>query len=761
MTLRLAWAGIVVLATYLTFIGGAWLGIYSAPLRILTLLAAGALLVAWLAAGFRSEQWRPRSVLWPAIVAALGSLAISTVFSRVPRMSFEYLGYAVVLAALYLLLVRLMAHPFFQRRLLTLAAMFFGVVSIAFLGLVVKHWIDWWALIGHLAVPPLRPNFEGLTYNNPSAVLTIAVLFAVPAIALIDPATRRGKAAIGVILVVLGGVAFLTGSRAGWLAIALTMVVGAVVAGLDPGVRTTARRTISAILRDRRSTAVGAFVVVAGIVALVVFTPAIIRRVSEGGEDLRAQYAVTALRIFASSPVVGTGPGSWVVQRMAETADNEPDYVIPHAHNLEVQTLAEQGVIGAAAGIVVVVALALLVLRATRDADPMRRRMGWLALLGLVYFGAHQLLDFYANLPAVLFAAVVPVAYLDATSPPRPAGRPARLPNTWINGRAPATVLGVGALAVIAALLLAEIPALRNERAVQLANDGHWADAAAPARDAAAADPAIGSYALTAGLTAARAGDNAAALDLFRQVADQDDLPEAWIDLAAEQLALGRDADARASLDRAFRLGRQRTGTSLAIADLALRAGYQELAATAASVVLQQQPLLAADAWWSATPERAALLNGVSSGLARQAADSVKWQLAMASGDAATARAVTANLADEAFYGQVIDAWSGNEAVIEPFRATCYASAGDVDRLIWCAKVASHTHGTWGEDMRTLLDSLGSGASNLGGIALITDAPTEFDVLTGGTIAYWGVFTYRRPVPGDMIVPGVAHLVLR
>jgi hypothetical protein len=63
--------------------------------------------------------------------------------------------------------------------------------------------------------------------------------------------------------------------------------------------------------------------------------------------------------------------------------------------------------------------------------------------------------------------------------------------------------------------------------------------------------------------------------------------------------------------------------------------------------------------------------------------------------------------------------------------------------------------------MRTLLDSLGAGAANSGGIAVISDAPSEFDVLTGQTIPFWGVFSYRRPVPGDMIVPGVAHLVLR
>ena len=180
MTLHLAWAGIVLLATYLTFIGGGWFGIYASPLRIISVAAAGAVLATWFALWPCRPQWRPRSALSMAIVAALGSLAISTVFSRVPRVSVEYLGYAILLAALYLLLVRLMAHPFFGRRLLTLGALFFVAVSAAFLGLVVAHWIDWWRIIGGFAIPPLRPNFEGLTYLNPSAVLTVAALFAVP-----------------------------------------------------------------------------------------------------------------------------------------------------------------------------------------------------------------------------------------------------------------------------------------------------------------------------------------------------------------------------------------------------------------------------------------------------------------------------------------------------------------------------------------------------------------------------------------------------
>ena len=49
-----------------------------------------------------------------------------------------------------------------------------------------------------------------------------------------------------------------------------------------------------------------------------------------------------------------------------------------------------------------------------------RRWLGYLTAIALVYFAVHNILDFYANMPAVLFAVAVPIAYLDATAPGDP-----------------------------------------------------------------------------------------------------------------------------------------------------------------------------------------------------------------------------------------------------------------------------------------------------------------------------------------------------
>src|SRR5205823_5013946 len=163
-------------------------------------------------------------------------------------------GYAVVLIALYLLLVALLRHEFFRDRLVAFAAMSLVVIGGLLIGIVLIEWVWWWSAIGHLAIPPLRPGFVGLTYGNPSAVLVI------------------------------------------------------------------------------------------------VFLPPIFQRVTAGGELLRLYYSLEALRMFRVSPIVGLGPGSWAIERPAFTIPGEFDDYVPYAHNLETQTLAELGIVGAAAG---------------------------------------------------------------------------------------------------------------------------------------------------------------------------------------------------------------------------------------------------------------------------------------------------------------------------------------------------------------------------------------------------------------------------
>ena len=756
MGTMLAWFGIAAGAVYLIYIGGAWWGIYSPYLRIATVILAAVVLGIWVLVARRDPAWRPKTVMWPAIVACLVSLAVSTVFSRVPRVSLEYLGYAIVLVALYLLLVRLFARPFFRRRLATLATLLFLFTTVAFLVRVGGYWIHWWETLGRIALPPLRPGYEGLTYNNPSAALTMVALLGVPAAATLGSATRRGIAVLLAIAGAVGVVALISGSRAGWLALAVTAIGGTVAWLIPRSHRSLVAKRLGRIATNRRARlgAIATAVVAIGIVVAV--APAIVPRLVSGGEPQRIGYAIAAIRMFEQSPIVGTGPGTWVIQRPAMTTPAEADYYIPHAHNLEVQTLSELGLLGGVAGLVVVANLLWLFMNGARDMDAARRRWAWVGGIGLGYFFLHQLLDVYVNMPAFLFVAAIPVAYLDATADER-AG-PQRVRTVTSRARP----LAVAAVAIsIAGLLLQEGPALQSSAAVDAANARDWAAADAPARAAAASDPMIGSYQLTAGLTAARAGDHEAAAAYFDRAAAQSDLPEAWLDLAAEQAALGRSADAVGSLERALRIGYQRPVVSMPAGDLALRLGQPGMANTAFVASLSRTPSLAADPWWRARPDRSAAFNRALQQASAQASGASKWELLLMAGRTEDARAFAADDPSSAFALPLIDAWDGDQAAANALVSQCRANPLDLYGLLWCARLEDHRGNVESSNDLRDLANISFQSSYVGGAELrVSTEGMVGSQLVGEPADLWATYTFRRPAPWDILVPSLVHLKL-
>ena len=105
----------------------------------------------------------------------------------------------------------------------------FLTISVLYMGIVVSEWIDWWGLVGAVVQVPLRPNFASLTFGNPSAVLTVATLFLASSLALIGIATAVRRAIAAVLIALLMLVALFSGSRAGWLGLAIAAAFVATV----------------------------------------------------------------------------------------------------------------------------------------------------------------------------------------------------------------------------------------------------------------------------------------------------------------------------------------------------------------------------------------------------------------------------------------------------------------------------------------------------------------------------------------------------
>jgi O-antigen ligase/tetratricopeptide (TPR) repeat protein len=729
--------------------------------RLLYDVPAAAAIAAWMLVAAWRPTWLPSSRLMPAIVVILAAFAVTTVTSRSPRLSLEMLGYAVLLAELYLLLVALMRHEHLRGHFGRLALALCLLVCVLYLLQVVEAWQAWWAAVGHLALPPMRPAYLGLSLGSPNPIATLVLLLGAFGLACVWRAGRATTFLGALLTVVLVVVTVITGSRGAWLGAGAALVICGTVAVIA---WPEARARVQAFVSSRR----GALVAVLGFVALIAAAVFAARsgRLTLGDDGYREAFWAASLRMFRSSPLVGVGPGVWQVLRASYETASEPDLYIPHAHNIYLQTLAEFGLLGVGAGAVVVACLARLVRGAIESSDARRTRVGMAALFGIVLFAGQQLVDMLMNVPALLVAIALPLAWLDATaeqpvgSSAPPDGRAARLAAN--SGR----LLALGGVAltlvILAGLLRIEGVAATSEQAASDADAGRWAQALAPARQAAAADPAVTSYQFELGIIAADAGDLPLASSALQAGATADDYPYAWLDLAAVRWRMGDLEGTGAALTQAERLGWQRAPLALAAGWLReqLGDGGQAVADDAAAIVAA--PTLANDPYWQST----AALRGMWPQILAAAHAQVARSTGSAAAHAATlftldliagnAVGVSADLlamtpVDQSLATLVVPAWNGvpgAEARLQVLAEDHPLEPGPVG---WCQLVAAKNselalvdrYGVW----------IGQGVPPVDRVTFGRPMP-----LPGGLDRYGSL--YRRLVPAAQIVeilPQIAY----
>ena len=753
---------VVVLSTYALFIGGAWAPTYSVSLRVLSLILAATGIAIWAIFALRDPCWHPRTALGPAFVAALAAFIVSTLASRFPRLGFEYLAWSIVLSALYLILHRLMASVFFRHRLITFATLAGLVIGVWYLVVVISRWVEWWGLVGRVTAPPLRPGFESLMLGNPSAVMTASVLLALPAVATLLGASRARTALAIVVVVVSLCVVIASGSRAGWLAIALTAVV---IGGV--WLAAPERRAALTAALGARWIRIGAIPVVLILAALAAFiAPGLLLRANAGGESARMVLAIASFRMFQSSPIFGTGPGTWAPLRVANTLPDETDYYIPHAHNLYVETLAEFGLLGIIAGLIAALALARLLRSAIRDRDPLTRRMGWAALIGSVYFAAHQLLDFYANLPAILFAFAIPIAWLDAARERDPLA-PGLDASRRVLPRSRKVLAAGGLVAVLTAvgyLGWSERAAYHMEIGTNALNNLAPHDAVPQLEAAVGQDPAMPPYHFALGLALANTGQTVRAEGEFLASASADDLPEAWLNLAALRVRLGDAEGATDALHRAMRLGYQQPAVSLGAGELWLQLGERDAAIAAYVDSVLLLPSLAGDPWWVADADRASAWRTAYSTAFAGASSYSRFEMALETDDMDSARAALDDIASADLRetsALVLASWSGSPDAARRLEQLARERPLDNTLVNWCARVLRHVgdaaaakvYEPWAESLSALSSTAGFEARVVG--------DREGFRVAGVSSLFYGHFSYRRPTPSNQLIDGLPHLAFR
>ena len=750
----LAWAGFALLVLYVILLGGGWIGVYSANLRALSLAIASIGLATWLVVAWKRPQWRPTTAIWPAFVGPLLAFVLSTAASPFPRLGLDYVAWAVLLTALYLLLVRILAMPYTRLRVGGLAAMLALVLGTAYVVMAMMLWIEWWGLVGELRIPPLRPMYLSMPWGGPSAVLTVQVLLTAAAAAGLGFSSRGARAVVTLLVILTALVALISGSRSGWLALAGTLVITAGLWLLS----SSRRAPIVAVLRERRARLALLMVGIGVVVVAVVLGPVVLGRFLDGGDGGRPIYWATALRMFADAPLLGLGPGNWAARRIAFTEAGELDFTIPHAHNQVLETGAEFGLLGLAVGALALACVVWLVIGALRKADSTRRRWAWATIFGLLYLAMATVVDSYTY-PAILLPLAIAIAYLDATSD-RAIGLPHRLHALERPFRRLALIaLVIGCAGAVMFLARAESVALTHAQAVTAVNKADWEQGLAPAREAAQAEPGLPPYQVTLGLAAAGSGDWEVAETAFLAAAAIDDLPASWLGAALAQAELGRpDEQVEASLQKAMRLGVQQPALLFAMGQVFDRIGMEDLADDAFARALAAMPSLAADTPWQTDlgpPGRFEAIVDRATQLSPWAA----WEITLMAGDADRARSLASSRGDAGFLDTVIDAWSGDRAAVDAVRDMADGDPMDARALAWAARLSERAGDSEAADRyRRLVDIGLRGASQ--GFEVRVGTRGTSDAALGTLTYYYGNYMYRRTTPKDLVVPGLPGLVL-
>ena len=313
----LAWAGFAMLFLYAVLLGGSWVGIYVLTLRLWSLGIIAVALAGWAIVAWRRPEWRPGSSAWPLVVLPLGAFALAVAASRYPRLGLEYLAYAVLLAALYLLLVRVLATPFARARIGALAATLGLVTGIVYLAMVTLAWIDWWGLVGGLRDPAAAPALRGTDLRQPERGADggrppHGHRLRRPRLPGSRPAAhaRRADGDRG------HRSSSSTGSRAGWIALAAALRAGGRSVARRRRAVGTPRTSPSGPPRGRRARGDRGR---RSWSRAVLIGPSVYSRVMGAGDGGRTVYFATAVRMFEEAPLLGTGPGTWAVQREAYT----------------------------------------------------------------------------------------------------------------------------------------------------------------------------------------------------------------------------------------------------------------------------------------------------------------------------------------------------------------------------------------------------------------------------------------------------------
>ena len=610
------------LIAYFILLGGTVYTENNAILRVFHQVFTALLLALWLLDLWRSGRPFPKTPLdWPLVVY-LGVRLLAALFALDPRVSMEALWQTLTHVLGFYLLVDLMRRG--RQRWVMEGLFLVGGVVATLSGIEITAWyfglpllpqfVQGWPQIHGLTIPP--------TIHKVALALTVstwvgnfsAVIIPLTAAWAMTARQRDLRRGLWLLCLASTGVLILSGSRGALLGFGAAGGIWLLIWLLQEDTRQHFPAALRPLLNRRILLSLAALIGAASL-ALIFWVTV---RAPRSGDINRIDLWESAIEMTRDHPLLGVGPrqyASALRQYGAPELSRSQDHLLT-AHNLPLHTLAETGILGFAALLLLGAMFISGWWYAWQKGTPGRRRRLEGALAALTAFGVHNLVDTFPLTPQLLPILII-MAYTVAGATTRAEALAQREKPTF-NRRMPILIALAALLIAQAAFLPVHVAELAHARALRALATKNLPEALAATRAAQQADPWLAFYPIHEAYILGRlAAENpetylAEAIDAHEQVlALNPTWDRGWQNLGGLYAQAGRYVDAAAALQTAININPVPAGYHLNLGT------YYEIVGDAAEAqqayfdALQRNPDLAGSDFWLAPahPEHADILD--------------------------------------------------------------------------------------------------------------------------------------------------------